>query len=289
LHWRMSDYLDNLIAKSFGLAEVVAPRPTSLFEPLMPDAGPLVHEHYSLEQDGSSRHTPAGAEPVPGSEFVMDVAAPLQSEDVSSEDAPPQPRAAQSDQLSQHSVQSTVQSVDRGASRPESLLIPNRPVAIDAGRSADRVRSAAPATQQPADRQTAESRPAAQVHAQSPVVSHATTPAERLVPGAPEAEPFTPAQGRAAPITPSSRSGPMLVTPTSLRRVGHEGGSPSSDSAAIPAPAPDAAAPTIKITIGRVDVRAVTPDKESPRPAPPARNQALTLEEYLKRRSGGKI
>jgi hypothetical protein len=279
----MSDYLDNLIAKSLGLAEVVAPRPTSLFEPLRSEAGPLVHEYYSSDQDVAPRRTPAGAEP------VMDVAAPPLSEDVSSEDAPPQPLAAQSDQLSQHSVQSTLQSVDRGASRPESLLIPNRPVAVDAGRSADRVRSAAPATQQPADQQTAESRPAAQVHAQLPVVSQATTPAERLVPGAPEAEPFTPAQGRAAPITPSPRSGPMLVTPTSLRRVGQEGGSPSSDRAAIPAPAPDAAAPTIKITIGRVDVRAVTPDKESSRPAPPARNQALTLEEYLKRRSGGNI
>jgi hypothetical protein len=265
----MSDYLDNLIAKSLGLAEVVAPRPTSLFEPLRSEAGPLVHEYYSSDQDVAPRRTPAGAEP------VMDVAAPPLSEDVSSEDAPPQPLAAQSDQLSQHSVQSTLQSVDRGASRPESLLIPNRPVAVDAGRSADRVRSAAPATQQPADQQTAESRPAAQVHAQLPVVSQATTPAERLVPG--------------APITPSPRSGPMLVTPTSLRRVGQEGGSPSSDRAAIPAPAPDAAAPTIKITIGRVDVRAVTPDKESSRPAPPARNQALTLEEYLKRRSGGNI
>src|SRR5882672_1014104 len=49
LRWRMNDYLDNLIAKSLGLAEVVAPRPTSLFEPLPSDAGPLVHEHYALE------------------------------------------------------------------------------------------------------------------------------------------------------------------------------------------------------------------------------------------------
>ena len=110
---RLSGQFDH---KSLGLAEVVAPRPASPFEPLMSDAGPLVQERYSLEHDASPRRTPAGAEPVPGAEPVMDVAAPLQSEDVSSEDAPPQPRAAQSDQPSQHSVQSTVQAVDRGAS-----------------------------------------------------------------------------------------------------------------------------------------------------------------------------
>jgi hypothetical protein len=284
----MSDYLDNLIAKSLGLAEVVAPRPTSLFEPLISEAGPLVHEYYSSDQDVAPRRTPAGAD------HLMAVAAPAQSEDLSSEDAPPQPRAAQTDRPSQHPVQSTVQSVDRGESRPEPRLTPNQPVSVEAGQRADRALSATPPTQQPGDQrppdqQMVDSHQAAPVHAPMLIVSQATIPAGPQVPGAPEAEPFAPAQASGAPVTPSSPSGAKLVAPVSLRRADQERVSASPDRAAIPAPAPDAAAPTIKITIGRVDVRAVTPDKESPRPAPPARNQALTLEEYLKRRSGGKI
>jgi len=143
--------------------------------------------------------------------------------------------------------------------------------------------------QQPVNQQAVESHPTAPVHAPLLVVSHATTPAEGQVPGAPEAEPFTPTQGDAASITPSSRPGAMLVAPASIRRADQESVSEPSDRAAVPMPAPDIATPTVKITIGRVDVRAVTPDKESPRPAPPARNHALTLEEYLKRRSGGKL
>jgi hypothetical protein len=298
----MSDYLDNLIAKSLGLAEVVAPRPTSLFEPLGSEAGPLVHEYYSSDQDVAPRRTPAGAD------HVMDVAAPAQLEDLSSEDAPPQPRAAQTDQPSQHPVQSTLQSVDHGVSRQEPRFTPNQPVSVEAGQRADRARSATPPPQQPADQrppdqQMVDSHQSAPVHAPLLIVSHATIPAEPQVPGAPEAEPFAPAQAHGAavtplspsgakpvePVRPSSPSGAKLVTPVSLRRADQERVSATADRAAIPTPATDAAAPTIKITIGRVDVRAVTPDKESPRPAAPARNQALTLEEYLKRRSGGKI
>jgi hypothetical protein len=284
----MSDYLDNLIAKSLGLAEVVAPRPTSLFEPLGSEAGPLVHEYYSSDQDVAPRRTPAGAD------HVMDVAAPAQSEDLSSEDAPPQLRGAESDRPSQHPVQSTVQSVDRGASRPEPRLTPNQLVSVEAGQRADRARSATPPPQQPADQrppdqQMVDSHQSAPVHAPLLIVSKATIPAGPQVPGAPEAEPFAPAQTSGAPVTPSSPSGGKLVAPVSLRRADQESVSASPDRAAVPTPAADTAAPTIKITIGRVDVRAVTPDKESPRPAAPARNHALTLEEYLKRRSGGKI
>jgi hypothetical protein len=312
----MSDYLDNLIAKSLGLAEVVAPRPTSLFEPLRSEAGPLVHEYHSSDHHVAPRRTPAGAD------HVMDVAAPAQLEDLSSEDAPPQPRAAQTDQPSQHPVQSTLQSVDHGVSRQEPRFTPNQPVSVEAGQRADRARNATPPTQQPGnqrppDQQMVDSHQAAPVHAPLLIVSKATIPAGPQVPGAPEAEPFAPAQAHGAagtplspsgakpvelvtpsspsgakpvePVRPSSPSGAKLVTPVSLRRADQERVSATADRAAIPTPATDAAAPTIKITIGRVDVRAVTPDKESPRPAAPARNQALTLEEYLKRRSGGKI
>jgi hypothetical protein len=46
-------------------------------------------------------------------------------------------------------------------------------------------------------------------------------------------------------------------------------------------------APTIKITIGRIDVRAVMPTQPAPRQAN-ERRPALSLDDYLKQRSGGK-
>jgi hypothetical protein len=281
----MSDYLDNLIAKSLGLAEVVEPRPTSLFEPLISEAGPLVHEYYSSEQDVAPRRTPANAAP------VTEVAAPPASKDGQSEEAWAASRAAQSDRQSQLSVEPPVQSIDLGVNRPAAPLTPDPPVAVESEQRADRARSTTPPTQhlgnqRPPDQQMVDSNQAAPVHAPLLIASQATIPAGPQVPGAPEAEPSIPAQASGAPVRPS---GAKLVAPLSLRRADQERVSASQDRAAIPTPAADAAAPTIKITIGRVDVRAVTPDKESPRHAPPARNQALTLEEYLKRRSGGKI
>lgn len=48
----------------------------------------------------------------------------------------------------------------------------------------------------------------------------------------------------------------------------------------------DDAAPTIHVTIGRVDVRAVVESEVPQRPAPVPRRPSLSLEEYLKQREG---
>jgi hypothetical protein len=44
-------------------------------------------------------------------------------------------------------------------------------------------------------------------------------------------------------------------------------------------------APAIHVTIGRVEVRAVTPPVAAPKPAPKSAPK-LSLEDYLKRRNG---
>ncbi len=49
----------------------------------------------------------------------------------------------------------------------------------------------------------------------------------------------------------------------------------------------DEAAPTIRVTIGRVDVRAVAAPAKEARRAPEPQRPALTLEDYLRRRGGG--
>lgn len=47
------------------------------------------------------------------------------------------------------------------------------------------------------------------------------------------------------------------------------------------------AAPTIRVNIGRIEVRAVTPPNPTPRPKRAAAAPRLSLDEYLKQRSGG--
>jgi hypothetical protein len=56
---------------------------------------------------------------------------------------------------------------------------------------------------------------------------------------------------------------------------------PAPPDRSAPASAQDAV-PTIKISIGRVDVRAVMPSSPAPRPASPRRSPALSLNDYLK-------
>ncbi len=48
------------------------------------------------------------------------------------------------------------------------------------------------------------------------------------------------------------------------------------------------AAPVIRISIGRVEVRAVMPTAPAPRPAPARPRPGLSLDDYLKEREGGK-
>lgn len=48
------------------------------------------------------------------------------------------------------------------------------------------------------------------------------------------------------------------------------------------------AEPTIKVTIGRVDVRAMMPTPPAPRPASPRPKPSLSLDAYLKQREEGK-
>lgn len=59
---------------------------------------------------------------------------------------------------------------------------------------------------------------------------------------------------------------------------------PVSEIATHPAPQ---SAPVIRVTIGRIEVRAVAPEVQSPRPRSPRPKPALSLENYLKQRNGG--
>lgn len=81
---------------------------------------------------------------------------------------------------------------------------------------------------------------------------------------------------------------PALQTP--VRAAPAPAAEPSAtsslDRASSPARIGDAT-PTVRVTIGRVEVRAVFPAAEAPRSAPAPWEPSLTLEEYLKQRREG--
>jgi hypothetical protein len=95
-----------------------------------------------------------------------------------------------------------------------------------------------------------------------------------------------PAQVREQP--PSSDAPQAVVVQPRVMRIEHRGEDRSNSSPlamSVQAPPP---APTIHVTIGRIEVRATTPamPASKPRPAP----QTMSLDDYLRQRSrGGKL
>lgn len=116
----------------------------------------------------------------------------------------------------------------------------------------------------------------------TPPAASANPPANRfqpLQPPAPRPRPgqLAPQPAAAAPPVVRAPPVPLPATPVAAKpaRVRH-----SADSQ------PNAVAPAIHVTIGRVEVRAVQAPPAAPRAARPAAPR-LSLEEYLQPRSGG--
>jgi len=133
--------------------------------------------------------------------------------------------------------------------------------------------------------------------------AHATVhaPASRAMPDARSGpsllaneEPTAPPGRRSAPDRPdsapppSTREGRPAAPPTTFARPDLRPLVPSSRAVRAERDTPDARGePTIHVTIGRVDVRAVmTPVAPSPRPT--ASVEALSLEDYLRGRTRGR-
>lgn len=111
-------------------------------------------------------------------------------------------------------------------------------------------------------------------HAQTPVTAREST-ATRIF--SPESKP------------PAKKPGsqPTAVTAQTARRVAKE-----QATAAFPLTPPPregqplAAAPSVQVTIGRVEVRAVLPPAPEPRLVPAPSSTRLSLDDYLKRNAG---
>jgi hypothetical protein len=314
----MSDYLENLAARTLNRIEGIQPRVASLFEPLPPAGRPMTarlgaheesvpgepfssgssHEASLSTQesfsnaDQSRPHTMDRGQPVatlpqqptgmtdtsmhqpPGQWVNRQPSPPLSSSavDTASGQRPTQPGPHLARTMS---TATPAASSTPGAARPLDAI-----------------------TAQPSDRGTpilmpvtAEQAPAA--GPSTPTARHESLPApEHIVSRAVDkrAVSFDVPQSRnithPESVSDHARRSSTPAMPAGQPRVTVYRESPGSipgDGIAMPEPAP-----TIKVTIGRVDVRAIMTPAPAARPAPARRGPSLSLDDYLKQRGGGR-
>lgn len=231
----MSDYLANLVAKSRNAANVVQPRPASLFEPVTP-AG------FRIDDRGAGDVEFAWEERVQGdfpSDRPLATSTPLERAqarppriDIRSA-AAAQPLAASlaNDERRQHPATTLASST--AAPIAGTVNVSNSPVLLPPDRSGD---AGARARTEP-----------------DSVLLPRTEPAR-------------------SPTVISRERAVSMIGPAPRDRSAVSG---------------EDAVPTIKISIGRVDVRAVMPPP-APRPAPARPGASLSLDDYLKHQRGRK-
>ncbi len=108
-----------------------------------------------------------------------------------------------------------------------------------------------------------------------------------LVPVVQQQEEFSNRQ-QVEPLLPDEFSGSPAVRsfPPPASPPHNQGGTPARRSPELTAERA-ATVPTIRVTIGRIDVRAVTPPEPPPRPKPVRSGPTLSLDEYSRQRKGG--
>ena len=245
----MSDFLTRLAARSLGVGELVRPRPVSLFEPRA--AQP------PLELDGDE----IAAEPPT---VAARQARPAREA--------PRPTTPGHVQLRGSEPQSPPRALEPTpapeAAEPEKNALAPAPVAPAPADIVVAVQAArAEAAEPPAD----PAREARSPHPVTPVPARTSAPGRVRLRGS---EPQSlrasdpPAALRRDPDEPSAE--PWLMPP------------PPTPAVLPPPPAPaETEPPVVRVTIGRVDVRAVLPPTPTEQPKP-RRRPRLTLEEYLR-------
>ena len=301
----MTDFLTRLAERAMGLGRVVRPVVPSRYAPdvnglqpgapvmeddTMPeavppaldasvatDASPEVVGRYSIDAlgrsvaSGSTRHDVAPGEIG---------AAPTAGPPADSPSGPP-PRSA----TGPAPRPSPLVGFDEGDEVPSrSTPRSARPTAVTAERSAQRRVNQAPVVPPPP---TPRGRPSDDV---APPTSSAPREAGS------RAEVVAPLTGRSRFTTAPAE--PFLVVPHPrvdawVGGPSRELGPPPEPAVARPhptvevSPAPAGPAPTVRVTIGRIEVRAVPPPAPpEPRPAPRSAEPALSLDDYLKLRRG---
>lgn len=261
----MNDYLDNIVGRTLQLAPVVRPRVPSLFEPLSAAAGVApTHEDETLPVAGSEvfdlikaagRGPREPAKSDSGSQRSGAVESAPGKEFGSSGNVAPQP-----DQfgLSSRQILSPVL-----AQTKTSAVSPVGPLLSTAEMHGDQSVLELPVTASGFD-----------------TPSKAFKIATRRIAKANLADESTLGERRELIEATAQRALASRLARSALRR----------DSAQLQAPNDDAApeTPTISVTIGRIDVRAIYPQPQTQQAARRVHSGPMSLDEYLKQRSGGR-
>lgn len=239
--------------------------------------GPAVPRSTRQAQSGSR---PEAAEPraVPSS-GVDQVQPRVRTMPPATEEAAPEPAPPVS------AAPPAIEARRRSSAAPEPAA-PSRPGAISPAATDEAPparRSFEPTVSHRPQLATAPSAPAVEVSPAPPVIPHQAevrrdpvtqTPGPRTDQPA-EVEP-APSADTQPPAVPPTREIP--VEPTPIRPMAD--GPARQRREAQPAP-------TIRVTIGRIEVRATTPPTPKPPPRPARREPTVSLDQYLEQRNGG--
>jgi hypothetical protein len=257
----MSDYLNNLVARALNMTPVVQPRLTSLFEPSA--EGFLAHsfEHGTVRESLTARElthqaSPASVEQAPAP--LSQPRTPISIEPGEGE-VGPRPRS-RFESFEHHEEYKEAESKEQFLPRAASLVqapllswataVPSAPpasnVAIGSLTQPSLVEQNAQTSS--AQRQTSASDISARLE---------PAPAQPLRPSTP------------AIIVRQPDSPPIMPTGRVMKQTAEAAEPPQ----------------TISVTIGRVDVRAVFPQPPASRVSRTEKPAAMSLDEYLKRRS----
>jgi hypothetical protein len=297
----MSDYLTQVVTRSLGLAAIVRPRPKSLFEPEQPDIQPAFEpepgfaaatdeaRHAAHDPPPTERQTldgvrPRGEQsrPVPGLDDAS-LLSPDSPDRGSGAEPPPDAFSAGSQVVHISPRRSQARSPQSPAGLPTLTDEPRlRSAPLPQGGASEPVVPPEPLSSAAEVRPTltAQNGPRGDAGSARPALApgtghspieprNAQEPPRSLivpapVPAPPEAEPW-----------PSSALGGSLIQPA------HR---PTSPIVVSPQAVP--AEQTIHVTIGRIEVRAAPPPTTPARPkSAPA--PTMSLEDYLRSRSGG--
>jgi hypothetical protein len=285
----MSRYLHNLVAKNLQLVEVIRPRTASRFEPSGVAADGFAPSGFA-ESDARPR------ESLPEEEQSQTPTRPRadNSELLPSQLPPPADAVLSVPHpfMREHRVREAhFREEEKAAERSAVLPVrvtPSRVTAVSKSGESRPQGQRSPVVQvTPGAVQTA----AAEGPAPNPPVSTTRIVAEVRAVATPRFIEAAPAERGVLRTETRESAGqnprlglhvvqPTIATVPSPIEAQRESAGPSSAHAAGP--------PTIKVTIGRIDVRAIMPAAPAPRPAPSRQSPRLSLGDYLKQSNGGR-
>jgi hypothetical protein len=282
----MGDYLSSLLNRNQGQPVVVRPRPITLFEPSIATGSLATEQHATSE---ATEEKPGYDEATPG---AWPTALPAARGREALRSSVPETRNSRdvrhhADGLPSAASQPTRQDPSSKLIASQVVGMSSEPPPVRPARNPiDPAPSQSPLQEAPTQLSPGEGAlPSATAPRQTGSAADQGRPTLEAVPRPHPIEPGsvadTPLMPDISPPGPRSPSEVAIARPHITPRIESAGGSPH------PTPPTPEPAPTVKVTIGRVEVRAITPAPPTSRPKPAKTGPTLSLDDYLKRRSGG--